>query len=257
MSLFPLPLKSVLRKASRAGFDFVEVFLLGHWDGWRVDYFHAFASRLKLDLHFHQMWTTESSQAEEKRVNQVLTALGRLPPEGYNRNEWIPRSAVPLVMYAEEARDLGVVRDGVWFQAIACQKSLTDRSPRLGWVEFLRITGEKNLPLVFDTMHFIEYLRNEAGIEHSRLAAPEILDEWSRFWNIFGSQVKEFHWNDFTDRRNLWPGKGTAPLAEFARMVTESGWDGCVVPEVRPRLPLPYGARDLLALRKTTEKYFA
>src|SRR3990167_9200427 len=97
MSLFPLPLQTVLRKASRAGFDFVEVFLLGKWDAEKVARAIGRAAILGLELHFHQVWTTESSEAKEKRINQALTLLGRLPPSGYRLDEWVPKNAIPLV----------------------------------------------------------------------------------------------------------------------------------------------------------------
>lgn len=255
-TLFPLPLKTVLRKASRAGFDFVEVFLFGHWSEQRVNDFISFAAELNLTLHFHQVWTTGSSQEREKRIHQVMTLLGLLPPEEYDRNEWIPRNALPLVAYAEEVSRFGS-ESGVWFQSIACQRSLTDRSPRLPCTDFLRAAKAKNLPIVFDTMHFIEYVLGSSGIEYSRLAASQILHEWQKFWNVFGTQVAEVHFNDFTERRNLWPGTGTAPLEEFTVQIKQSGWDGCVVPEVHPKFRLPYGTKELLSLRKKTEQYFA
>jgi hypothetical protein len=201
------------------------------------------------------VWTTGSSQEKEKWFNQALTVLGLLPQEEYDRNQWIPKNARPLVAYAEEV-PLFVGENNIWFQSIACQRSLTDRSPRLSCVDFLRIAREKNLPIVFDTMHFIEYVRSESGIEHSKLGASDILNEWQKFWRAFGSQVKEFHWNDFTRERNLWPGTGAAPLEEFAAEVKQSGWDGCVVPEVIPRLPFTYGGKRLLALRKKMDDYF-
>lgn len=255
-SLLPLPLRSVIKKAKRAGFDFVEVFLFGGWTREKVDYFQSFAERLHLSLHFHQLWTTESSAAKEKVLHRTLTALGLLPPEEYDRNEWIPTNARPLVAYAEEVVTFAE-QNGVWFQSIAGQRSLTDRSPRLSCLNFLRTAGERNLPIVFDTMHFIEYVRNESGIEHSPLTERAVFGEWQTFWENFSPQVKEIHFNDFTKKRNLWPGTGSAPLQDFATMVKMSGWDGCVVPEVQPKLPFPYGGKELLQLRKETEKYFA
>lgn len=255
-TLFPLPLKTILRKASRAGFDFVEVFLFGHWSEQKVNDSISFAAVLGLTLHFHQVWTTGSSQEREKRIHQVMTLLGLLPPEEYARNEWIPRNARPLVAYAEEASRFGR-KSGIWFQSIACQRSLTDRAPRLSCADFLRTAKEANLPIVFDTMHFIEYVLGGSGIEHSHLAASQILHEWQKFWSVCGSQVKEIHFNDFTGKRNLWPGTGTAPLEEFTTQVRQSGWDGCVVPEVHPKFRFPYSAKELLALREKTEQYFA
>lgn len=255
-SLLPLPLRSVLKKASQAGFDFVEVFLFGRWTREKVDRFQSFAERLHLSLHFHQLWTTESSQEEKKRINQALTLLGLLPPEGYNRGEWIPRNARPLVAYAEDI-SLFVSESDVWFQSIACQKSLADPSPRLSRREFFNAARREKCPVVLDTMHYIEYLRSESGIERSTMEMREILAEWEKFWMEFNAQVREIHWNDFTRERNLWPETGTAPLREFAETVRASGWDECVVPEVQPKLPFPYGRKELLALRKKVEDYFA
>lgn len=255
-SLFPLPIKTVLRKASQAGFDFVEVFLFGRWTGEKVGYFQSFAERLHLSLHFHQLWTTKSSQANIEIRNRTFTALGLLPPEAYNRNEWIPTNARPLVAYAEDI-SLFVNENDVWFQSIACQKSLADPSPRLSRWDFIAELRRRKLPVVLDTMHYIEYLQSESGIERSTMEMREILAEWEKFWAEFNMQVREIHWNDFTRERNLWPGTGTAPLREFAEIVRASGWDKCIVPEVGPRLPFPYGRKELLTLRKETEKYFA
>ncbi len=255
ISLFPLPLKAVLRRARQAGFDFVEI-CLGKWDKEKVDYFQSCAEELRLTLHFHLPWTTNSSQEEMKRVNHALTLLGLLPREGYQLDDWFSSNARPLVAYAERINELAG-QEGVWFQSVACQRSLTDRSPRLSCVDFLRIAREKNLPIVFDTMHFIEYVRGESGIEHSHFPTHDVLDEWERFWSIFGSQIKEIHFNDFSKRRNLWPDTGTAPLKEFAALVKQSGWDGCIVSEVQPKFPFPYGAKKLLSLRKAVENYFA
>src|SRR3989344_5817523 len=204
MSLFPLPLQTVLHKPSRAGFDFVEVFLLGKWDAEKVSRAIGRAAILGLELHFHQVWTTESSEAKEKRVNQALTVFGRLPRHGYNLDEWIPENAIPLVAYADRIPELAG-RNGVWFQSIAEQCSLKNPEPRLSCTECLRQIRSRNLPVVFDTMHYIEYLRGESGIERSTLIAAHILSEWEKFWKEFHSQVREFHWNDFAGERNLWP----------------------------------------------------
>src|SRR3989338_8051231 len=248
LSLFPLPLQTVFRKASRAGFDFVEVFLLGKWNTEKVSRAIGRAAILGLELHFHQVWTTESSQAKEKRVNQALTALGRLPRQGYNFDEWAPKNAIPLVAYADRIPELAG-RSVVWFQSIAEQRMFDDPTPRLSFPDFLERIRRGRHDIVFDTMHYIEYLRGESGIERSTLIAATILDEWKKFWTEFSTQVREIHWNDFSRERNFWPGTGTAPLRDFAYTVQKSGWSGCVVPEVRPRLPIPYGAEDLLALR--------
>lgn len=256
MSLFPLPLGSILRFASKAGFDFVEVFLLGKWTKERVSRLIESAAMLSLELHFHEVWTTERSEKKERWMNRLLTVTGRLPSEDYRLEEWVPENARPFVAYAERIGELRGMED-VWFQSIAQQKSLDDPAPRLSCPEFLECTQKGAFPVVFDTMHFIEYVRGESGIEHSHLDAPSILDEWQRFWSVSGPQVKEIHFNDFTGKRNLWPGEGTAPLGEFANLAKQSGWDGCVVPEVRPKLPLPYVTRELLSLRKKVESYFA
>lgn len=255
LSLFPLFIKKVLRLASQSGFDFVEVFLLGRWTKDEVARTIGVAALLGLELHWHEVWTTESSEAQEKRVNQALTLLGLLPPDGYRRDEWVPRNARPLVAYADDI-SLFVSENDVWFQSIACQKSLADPSPRLSRREFFNAVRRKKCPVVLDTIHYIEYLRNESGIERSVMQAREILAEWSKFWVEFNSQVREIHWNDFSTERNLWPGTGIAPLKEFGAVVAQSGWDGCIVPEVRPRLPFPYGSKELLALRKKMDEYF-
>ena len=257
ISLFPFPLKTTLRKASMAGFDFVEVFLFGYWDEEVVDYFRMYAEGLKLQLHFHQVWTTNSSEKKEVWINHALTTLGQLPPEEYSRREWIPQNARPFVAYAEELETSHLAgRDDVWFQAIASQCSLADRSPRLAYSAFLHGLRTRKLQTVFDTMHFIEYVRGDSGIEHSALATSEVLGLWERFWSEFHLQVREIHFNDFTTERNVWPGTGTAPLLEFADGVRRCGWDGAVVPEVRPRLPFPYGRKELLALRREMDGYF-
>ncbi len=255
MSLFPLPLHTILRKASKAGFDFVEVFLVGKWNTEKVAHAIERAALLGLELHFHQVWTTQSSQAKDKRVNQVLTLFGILPPDRYKLNEWIPENARPLVAYADRIPEL-VGQDGIWFQSIAEQRSLKDPTPRLSCPDFRERIRRGRLDIVFDTMHYIEYLRGESGIERCALNTLHILAEWEKFWTAFSAQVREIHWNDFSRERNLWPGTGMAPLREFAQIVQKSGWNGCVVPEVRPQLPLPYEAKDLLELRKKMGAYF-
>lgn len=157
ISLFPLPLHTILHRASQAGFDFVEVFLLGKWDTEKVSRAIGRAALLGLELHFHQVWTTESSQAREKRINQALTLLGLLPPNGYSLDEWVPKNARPLVAYADRVSELSG-QNGVWFQSVSEQCSPANPAPRFPRTDFLRQIRARNLPIVFYTMHYIEYL---------------------------------------------------------------------------------------------------
>lgn len=261
-SLFPLPLSRVLKKASQAGFDFVEVLLLGTWTRETVEYFKSLADPLHLDLHFHQAWTTQGSPKAMQLRNTLLTVIGYLPPDGHCPSDWIPDNARPLVAYAERIREF-IGWDRVWFQSISQQRALTDRTLLLPCTDFTQEVEEKNLSVVFDTVHFIEYMRGESGIEGIALTKSQLFAAWKGFWDRVGSQVREIHFNDFNPSLgalrgcNLWPGTGVAPLQDFAAMVKTNGWDGCVVPEVQPRLPFPYGAKELLDLRNTTEAYFS
>jgi len=76
-------------------------------------------------------------------------------------------------------------------------------------------------------------------------------------WDMLGKHVQEIHLNDWTpNERNVLTGTGIAPLKEFCEMIKSSSWDGCVVPEISPRIPISHSLDTLKRLRKKVESYF-
>lgn len=268
MSLFPLPLPLILRRASQAGFDFVEVFLFDvSYD--RVCRLRERGEKLKLGIHFHQVWSVGEERDESLRVrllNNVFTATGWLPKNGYRLTEHIPSNATPVVIYADRWRE--AVKKGMWLQTISVgdSNSLT-RQFKCPWKEFREIAAKEKHSLVFDTMHFLEWTHDIPGIHLLGSSKLEILVEWGKFWCQFKDQVEEVHFNDFDPRlpegqaRNLFPGNGFAPLYDFAAVIKDSGWNKCMVPEVQPSALFPdwpcgVSNKRLLALRKKMDEYF-
>lgn len=255
-ALFPLPMGTVLRRISQAGFDFAEIFLMGRWSTERIVRLYTLAGKLNLNLRFHEVWN-EKSDKSARVASLLFDIMGWVP---WNR---VPVIASPVVVYADRCLETPPLGRGFWFQTISTRYELTGVPRyRIFWKNFAGVARERKLPLVFDTMHFLEFRNGTRGVQLLTTNPAVHLDHLKEFWSEFGPQVVEIHWNDFDPRRgeaggrNLWPGAGNAPLDELAKFITDSKWQGSVVPEVRPRLPFPYGEQELLALRRRMDKYF-
>ncbi|MEK7208379.1 MAG: TIM barrel protein [Patescibacteria group bacterium] len=266
LSLFPLSPKKVMQLGSQAGFDFVEIFLFRPVDYGCISALSELSGKLDIELHFHQVWSTQEERDKSWRVralNAFLTGIGWIPKGDYRLSQWVPHNAWPVVVYADRWQEAAKTKN-MWMQTISTNGN-DGATFKCSWQEFRGIAAEKKLPLVFDTMHFLEWLHEVPDIhllESGFRRTERIRDDWEKFWCQFYPQVKEIHWNDFDPglprgrARNLWPGEGIGPLRELAEDIKATHWDGCVVPEIQPRLPFPYGRKELLALRKKMDEYF-
>lgn len=257
VSLFGLPIKIAMERVKEARFEGIEVLVTDRFRNyiWRCQYF---ARELDLTLHFHQSWSADEDPTDWKF--KVLGLVGYLPTSGYTLQDHIPREtdSHPVVINAISAEgiNLAIVNPNFWYQTDCIFR---DSIPELPFTEFIGAVERHNLPVVFDTQHYLEYrlgyFRNLKHLPTKRAELMKLLEEG---WEILGRHTKEIHLNDWTPTsRNVFPGTGIAPLKEFCQLVRSTGWNGCVVPEVSPRLPISHSLDTLKRLRETVDSYFA
>lgn len=244
--------------AKRAGFAFLEVFLLGS-AAKEIRYYRALARLLGLQIRFHDGWAY--SEGYRSWINYFAHLLGYLPKElSESRIQWIAENVVeePCVVYAEHARwcSLG---NKVLLQTYSTTKP--DGFFRIGFEEFAENVRNRNFRVVFNTQHILEMIIGTPGIRNFReYSAKWIQDRLIESWRQLRPHVAEIHLCDSRPTNslfggcNVWPGTGILPLKEFCREVIRSEWSGPVSIEVTP---WPYTVRKLRKLRETAEQLFS
>ncbi len=259
LSLFGLPIKMAMERARTAGFDGIEVSLTNRFKDyvWRCQYL---AKKLDLTLHFHQAWSSDEDPTDWKF--KILEWVGYLPQSGYILSDNVPCDITqePVVIQADrlsEIHDLKNVANNFWFQTDSVVNKHREIKMRL--TSFLEKVRQFNLPVVFDTQHYLEWrlgvFRDLSKLPTNPARLFELLEEG---WTTLGSHTKEIHLNDWQPgNRNVFPGTGVAPLTELCQLVKSTGWNGCVVPEISPSMPMPHSQDTLKRLRDTVDSYFA
>ena len=253
LSLFGLPIKIAMERVRAAGFDGIEVLLTDRFRNytWRCQYL---AKELGLILHFHQAWSSDEDPTDKKFV--ILGKLGYLPQQRYALRQHIPASIRNKIVVIQADRINERFGNHQWLQTDCIFKN--GRS-LLSLAEFAQAVNKLNLPVVFDTQHYLEWklgiFRDLSKLPTDQKKLLELLEEG---WATFGPHAKEIHLNDWApNERNVFTGTGIAPLKEFCKMVKSSGWNGYVVPEIGPKVPIPRSLDTLKKLRETVESYFA
>lgn len=250
MSLFGLPLGMIFRKARESGFDGVEVFLFNPVEQ-RVEKARRLADQYELMLHFHEVWSSEESPSSYERVLQLL---GLLPGKDKSFIDLVPPSIhEPVVVYANHYAE--VCSKNHWLQTIST--FFENLTCKVSFPDFISGVLKGNLPIVFDTQHYLQY---RLGLGKEIPTGVGLVKLLCDGWLCLNSLVKEIHLNDFcvnrgsTMGRNVFLGEGQAPLDEFCKTVRESGWSGTIVPEVSPFHLFPYRERRLAELRKKVDE---
>ncbi|MBI2889146.1 MAG: hypothetical protein HYY10_04485 [Candidatus Liptonbacteria bacterium] len=253
-SLCGLPFPISLRAAKRAGADGVEIHLVAKsmLEALRVA-MHARA--MGLGVHWHQGWSLEEDYAK-LFLNKALDFFWQLPRSGYLLDGHIPPTDDPAVIYVERVGEIGPTNN--WWVQTACNFE-AHPDTALTFERFLKVAEELNLGIVFDVQHVLEWvLRKDIADlpQNSTFLWTTLEYAWSRLH----TRVREIHFTDTDPRkgssagRNVFPGEGILPLADFCAMVRESRWNGVVVPEVRLSALLRYGVGGVL---EKTREYFS
>ena len=234
-TLLGIPLFTTISGAKEARFHGVEIHLVSFRSYGAALLCRNRAGLLGLATHFHQGWSLRENPTHW--YNHVLNALGYLPRNGYALADHIPPTGGPVVVYADRLSETRG-RPNYWLQT--CSQFGRDGRYALPYVRFLEAVRRHRLPVVFDTQHYLEYALNVRGVEDLPQDRRELFDLLAEGWRELGSFVKEIQLCDSDPRlghtggRNVFIGEGILPLRDFCRLVKESGWDGVVVPEVKP-----------------------
>ena len=253
ISLFGLPIKIAMERVKRAGFQGIEILITNCFRDyiWRCQYF---AQELDLTLHFHQAWSADEDPTDWKF--KVLEWVGYLPTSGYTLKNHVPMEISDPVVISADRINQTTKRSNFWYQTDCIFR---DSMPQVTFPEFVRSVKKHNLPVVFDTQHYLEYrLGYFRDLKYLPTKKSDLMKLLEEGWAIFGQHAKEIHLNDWTPvSRNVFPGTGVAPLKEFCRLVKSTGWDGYIVPEIGPRIPIPHSLDTMRRLRETVDSCFA
>lgn len=250
MSLFGLPLEMIFRKAWKGGFDGVEVFLFNPVEQ-RVEKARRLAERYELMLHFHEVCSFEEAPSSSDRVLQLLGLSPRKDKSFIDRVP--PFIHEPVVVYANHYTE--VSSQNHWLQTISM--FFENWTCKVGFPDFISGVLKGNLPIVFDTQHYLQY---RLGLGKEIPTGVGLVKLLCDGWLCFHGLVKEIHLNDFCVNkgsmmgRNVFLGGGQAPLDEFCKTVRESGWSGTIVPEVSPFHLFPYRGSRLAELRRKVDE---
>lgn len=228
-----------LQAIKAAGWDGVEIHLIGSLRSLpALATAVGEATELGLEYRFHQGWSWRTGQ--RNFANVLLKLLGALVPDDETLQEQTRNAMAfggPVVVYGNHL--VGAPEGnlpGCIFQTAS--EHVDGHAYAMSYDEFVsRLPAAPKAGIAFDTQHYLEWVNNLETVEGlpNMLRSP---GQFQQFWNEFGHQVVELHWNDADpsrgrDRgRNVIPGRGGIPLHEMARIVRKSGWNGIVVPEV-------------------------
>lgn len=241
----------------RARFDGIEVFLaLSRNIGKKVEVYRKLTRASGLSMTLHQGWSlTESHNPASQRP---FARLGMLPPDGYRIEDIVPSGPESVVLYADRINELGVAGNPrYWFQTSSVCG--VDSRFRLSYPLFAQAVIARNLPVVFDTQHVLEYAQGVVGVGALPKNPTKLGDLLMQLWGTLSTYVREIHLQDcnpaFGNKgRSLFTGTGILPLSEFCREVKSSGWDGVVSVEVSSGQLFPYRPKCLVELRETVRK---
>lgn len=233
MSVFPRGLNFLVKAAKDVGYDGIEVFNF-NFSQRKIGKITKLAKKTGLGLHFHQVWPYED---DSTAINWILDKLGFLPPPALDAKTQSENIMEPVVVYPDEWRQASR-RSNFWLQT---NLSHGPKGMKMTLDDFTRVVEGYGLPVVFDTQHYLEDCVGTNGVEFissdKRLIMGLLEDGWARL----GPYVKEIHLCDFDPElgnqkgRNLFLGEGVFPLKEFAKMIKATGWNGTIVPEVKPQ----------------------
>lgn len=234
MSVFPRSINFLIN-AAKGEYDGVEIFNF-NFSQRKIEKITKLVKKAGLLLHFHQVWPYED---DPSAINWILDKLGFLSPLMLDAKTQFENINImePVVVYPNEWRQASR-RSNFWLQT---NLSHGPKGMKMTLDDFTRVIEGYGLPVVFDTQHYLEDCVGMKGVEfissNKRLIMGLLEDGWARL----GPYAKEIHLCDFDPElgnqkgRNLFLGEGVFPLKEFAEMVKTSGWNGIVVPEVKPQ----------------------
>lgn len=247
-----------LNICQNAGFEAIEFLVTTNTnDWWKMD---EAATKMGISTTYHQSWSLEENPTH--LANKVLDKMGILPKYDYSLGDLfcgVPDGR-PIVVYADRVSDFSDTHHNRRYQTVSVFHGVKYKLPWDAWVKVVR---QDSMKVVFDTQHVLEYQLNLTGVEGLATYTKEnflwfLKDAWTK---LGGSRnIEEVHWNDcrpilgHTAGRNVPLGSGVLPLREFAEFIRKDGFDGLVIPEVKPF--------DLLwrtppsKLRKLVESYF-
>ncbi len=254
----------------RAGYDGVEVTMLGHWDSLRVYEWEKATKSRNLILHFHQGWSRMEAHYLIFGVKEILSVLRmfRFVPGIRNRIPYLPPERPPLsyypinalrahpfVSYAERVAECRRNNHKVWFQTVATAGEWAGTF-QSSYDQFVTDVTNYHLPVVFDTQHVLEFMEGRPGVEHlTHHTEKAMREKLFRAWKYLGKYTKEIHLNNFcavTGERNVMPSSGQLNLRDFLQK-TQPDRNVFLVPELAPRIRKMYSNAELIKLRELCE----
>lgn len=244
-----------LRKIKNAGFDGVEIHLVGHKGKDSVQKCIDRAQDLGLGVTLHQAWSLDENPTHS--FNKVLDMFGYLPKRGYRLEDhlgsWIKE--FPATVYADRWQELD---ENPNWRLQTSSHFEDDHSYRMSYREMVNAVTHHNLNVTFDTQHCLEVKLNVRGVEKIPVNKDDLC--LLALWDDFSDHVREIHFADCNPKlghsrgRNVFLDTGVLPLHEFARQISQQGWSGLLVPEVSPFILLR--SHSLLELRRKMDEYF-
>ncbi len=254
MEIFWKRIPAPLEEIKDCGFDGVECHLIGQLrSARRVLEILKEAETLGLELHFHQGWSWKTGQPN--LYNMILRAMGALVPIGSSLEEQVKSIRQPVVIYGNRVNEPS--RENYRYQTAS---ECTDSEYAMSFGEFTQNVMNRNLPVVFDTQHVLEWFYDVQGVEGLPTSRSAINKRIRYLWEIFRPFVAEIHLCDFDPRlgrtlgRNVVLGEGIFPVDVFCGKVYASEWDGVIIPEIRAEYLA--GARKLKLLNEAVRRLF-
>lgn len=232
-----MKLPNSLQVIKEAGFDGVEVFLIGKLlSPTRVEAVRKEACNLGLGIRFHQGWSWKSGQRNHLNWLMLLTR-GGLVRQGTSLREQVEAvGGDPVVIYGNLAREMR--ERNYLYQTASLHVNGSRYAGRFN--DFLDAVKELRLPVVFDVQHVLEWRLNETSVAQLPKDRDTLWILIKGLWQQFLPYTKEIHLCDFNPSlggsrgRNQYVGSGVFPTGRFTQLVQSTNWDGVVVLEVNP-----------------------
>ncbi|GEM_PF-3492331 len=210
---------------SKAGFNGVEVLLSGDARKNPGKYSQA-AKRYGLSMNGHILWSKENSP--HTLHSYPLSWFGYLLPDSYTFQEAVPSHThfycEGIVVNGEYWRESSF-GSPYWLQTYGQVGS--DGKFMISYPQFVSEVRKKQLPVVFDTEHCLEFMLDVHGPGKLPTNKGELLAMLKGAWEALWPYVQEIHFNDCNPSRGItkvFPGEGQLPLKEFAQYIRASGW---------------------------------
>lgn len=225
-SLLGLPWSILFSKIRKLGFDGIEV-MFTKTVLRKLSYLIRLAKRNNLRITFHQPW-----EGEYSIINRMLWRLGVLPKNFERVAGLIPRSLkYPILVQSfriEEAKENSNYMVQVFYSIKGKELPLYDLTRKI---------REAKVKVVFDILYYVEYYFK--GLQHIPNNREVLLDVLLEGWKQLRRNTVEIHLYDFLPgksflSKNLMPGKGILPLAEFLKHLRKDNWSGRIVLEINP-----------------------